>query len=689
MRDLIFGKKKTVEGSGPPPAPPPRPAAVVLPKSNGGAPQVRPGPGGAPNRPVAAQVITPLNSQHPSPVRPNNGVTVAEFSRSETLPVRRATNLDGVADWRGFKDEVVGYDDGSEISAAGRRGKFDALQVRKSQPDVITLDAKDKIIEVIRSYSGEVISREDGTFPMSKDARALCAVLDNGWLIVSKTEPLDPRIEQVREKLRKEGYPYICEYRVEISFIRELYDTQQTKGSRVEIERRRLAAAGPIALQPPQKKFLDLVKKAVSRSWSDLDILVEEHETIIGAREDGVMIQDGAITRSEGQILLNSIFNMGEDVGAGYQPLKAQGGRIPQGGPYPIPTELEAIRLQFNPTANMGRHLVARLFFRQSQVNDNDDVDVLGYTQQQVRELKKIRRHTSGIVFILGPTGSGKSTTMRAALKAQHRESNYTKKLVCFEDPVEVRIERAIQFTLAGVKSQAEREEAMTLVTNAMLRSDPDIIMLGECRDGVAIDMALTAAKSGHIVYTTFHANDAQAGMSRLQKYQISELDLYDPNLMRAFIAQRLVRKLCKECRIEAAEAQVPRSQRDRILAMFEGAPHLVRQTYYANKAGCPHCKSGYKGREVVAEIVAPDYDYMRYLSQGGESRFRALQYWEDNGGISIAEHGMMKLIAGTTDASEFEHVLGALPRIKPERMRVLLEAAAYVQPAEDLIGIV
>lgn len=677
----LFGKKVPTPEARPVQAPLRASAskAPVLPSKPNGPPRTGTGDG----RPKAAGNGQPVAARQSQQGAMPDGVAVSNFMSDQALLEpnfeRQATDLDGSDDWRHTGGSVA-------ETIVPVRKIMPTSGVRR--PDVQVLASDDKFIDLLRDFDGDVLTRPDGQIAISDDTRALCAVLDNGWLVVSKTEPLDPGVEQVREKLRKDGLLFTKEFRVEIAVIRELYETQALRGTRGELAARRGVTSGPVALQPTQKKFLELVTEAVQNEWSDIDIEVAEQETKLTARDDGIIIPIGSIPSKDGRIFLASIFNMGEDVGAGYQELQFQSGRIASGGAYPLPREIEAIRLQFNPTVNMGRHLVARLFYRVSSVNDNQDIDVLGYLPLQVQQLKAVRKHTSGIILFIGPTGSGKSTSMRSALKAQHRASGFTKKLVTFEDPVEVRIENAIQFTMAGVKSQMQREEALISIMNAILRSDPDVLMLGEVRDRPSSDIAFTAAKSGHVVYTTNHANDVHAAISRLLKYGISEIDLYDANLVRSVVSQRLMRRLCQICALPADEAIVSRSIADRLKTAVDNRSDLIHKMRFHRPGGCPHCKGGYKGREVVAEVLVTDDIYMQKMAQGTEGRFKADAYWIETGGIRLGEHGILKLLSGTTDAEEYENILGTLPRLSPQRLGLIMNQAAKTYPPDELVSL-
>jgi len=237
-----------------------------------------------------------------------------------------------------------------------------------------------------------------------------------------------------------------------------------------------------------------------------------------------------------------------------------------------------------------------------------------------------------GIVFVSGPTGSGKTTTMYACLQVLDRE---TRKVITLEDPVE--------YELAGVTQipvQAQLGFTFASALRSVLRHDPDVLMVGEIRDSETAELALRSAMTGHLLLTTVHANDAASIPLRL-------LDLgAEPFLVaasaRAFIAQRLIRVLCPHCR-------VPR--RTPVPAAFEG--HAPWES-----VGCPRCGgSGYRGRTVIYEIILND-DKVSAIVRGGADAGVLAAASRENGSVLFADVARQKVADGVTTPEEIMRVM-------------------------------
>ena len=270
--------------------------------------------------------------------------------------------------------------------------------------------------------------------------------------------------------------------------------------------------------------------------------------------------------------------------------LKIQGGldisekRLPQDGRITIKhmeTEFD-IRVSSLPTLH-GEKIVLRLLSK-----DAGDLDLnqLGFTKQELKTYQETIKKPNGIILISGPTGSGKTTTLYATLKKLNEE---TSNILTIEDPIE--------YTLEGINQVQLRENigldfASTLRT--FLRQDPDIIMVGEIRDVKTAQMAIRAALTGHLVLSTIHTNSAWATISRLIDMGIPSFLI--ASTLNVSIAQRLVRKLCPQCK-----QQQPVSK-ELFPQNFE-IPENLDSHYVAN--GCNECyHTGYQGRKAIYEII-------------------------------------------------------------------------------------
>jgi general secretion pathway protein E len=249
------------------------------------------------------------------------------------------------------------------------------------------------------------------------------------------------------------------------------------------------------------------------------------------------------------------------------------------------------------------------------------DLPQLGFSEEHLEHLRKLIEQPHGILFVTGPTGSGKSTTLYACLS---RLNTRERKIITIEDPVE--------YELRGItQTQVYPKIGLTFAAalRSMLRHDPDVMMVGEVRDKETAEIAIQTAMTGHLVLSTLHTNDAAGGAVRLTDMGI------DPYLIastvRAFIAQRLVRLICPDCR-EEYEANGRR--------LFRGR-------------GCRTCNgSGYRGRVAIAEFLPLDPPVQELILQkasAGQIRDEA-----DRLGMKrLVEDGWQKVAKGITTAEE------------------------------------
>jgi len=266
----------------------------------------------------------------------------------------------------------------------------------------------------------------------------------------------------------------------------------------------------------------------------------------------------------------------------------------------------------------------------------NHDVAQLGFEPELLEEFKTILAQPHGIIIVTGPTGSGKSTTLYSAL-------NYlkdpTKNITTVEDPVEYR--------LAGINQTQMKPEInldFASCLRAILRQDPDIILLGEIRDKETVDIAIKASLTGHLVLSTFHTNDAPSAISRLVYMGVEPYLL--ASSLNLVIAQRLVRKICDRCK-------EPVTLSEDILKRLNVEPAQTEETTFYHGRGCNACGgTGYSGRLPVFEFLVIDNDIRSKLVEGaGESHIRAMAREKGYGGL--LESGVCKMRLGLTTAEE------------------------------------
>ncbi|MEJ6002185.1 GspE/PulE family protein [Paucibacter soli] len=246
----------------------------------------------------------------------------------------------------------------------------------------------------------------------------------------------------------------------------------------------------------------------------------------------------------------------------------------------------------------------------------------------------------NGLVLVTGPTGSGKSTTLYGAL---HAVNDLSRKIVTVEDPVEFRLPNIVQ-----IQTQAEIGYTFARALRAILRHDPDIIMVGEIRDKETAEIAVQSALTGHLVLATLHTNDALSAITRLVDMGIEHYLV--AAALRGVMAQRLVRRLCPECSIPI---QPTASLEERWRARQSGQARAE----WKQAVGCPSCQStGFRGRVGIYELVQVD-EAMQHLIAANSTANEVRALADAHGRRSLVDDGLLKVARGSTT---FDEVLRA-----------------------------
>jgi len=252
------------------------------------------------------------------------------------------------------------------------------------------------------------------------------------------------------------------------------------------------------------------------------------------------------------------------------------------------------------------------------------------------REIDEILSRPNGIVLVTGPTGCGKSTSLFCFLSVLNSEE---RKIVTIEDPVENRLEGAVQI---AVKPDIGLTFASGL--RSVLRGDPNVIMVGEIRDLETAEIAVQSALTGHLVFSTLHTNDSIGGITRLIDMGVEPFLIAAS--VRAFIAQRLVRRLCHECRM-------PGDYSPEFLRSVGFPAQHAASIFQANPAGCDACgHTGYRGRTAVYELFRITEKVQELIVSGASKQDLQRQGMID-GFINMREYGWMKVIEGVTTIEE------------------------------------
>jgi type IV pilus assembly protein PilB len=270
------------------------------------------------------------------------------------------------------------------------------------------------------------------------------------------------------------------------------------------------------------------------------------------------------------------------------------------------------------------------------------DLESLGLNEHNALKLRGLIQHPHGIVFVTGPTGSGKTTTLYACL---HELNNDAHKIITIEDPIEYEMEGVTQIQINSKLSFTFAEGLRSI-----LRHDPDIIMVGEVRDLETAEIAIRTALTGHLVFSTLHTNDAASGVTRLIDMGVEPYLV--ASSVEAFVAQRLVRLICPHCKKEDKDvpAHVRREIKQSLSLPYENFP-IYKGT------GCDQCnQSGFYGRSAIYEIFEMTEPIRALLTT--KPRIEQLKQMAIRGGMrTLRQNGWQCVVDGRTSVSEVMYI--------------------------------
>ncbi len=374
-----------------------------------------------------------------------------------------------------------------------------------------------------------------------------------------------------------------------------------------------------------------LIREAIHDGASDIHIEPQARGVRIRYRIDGVLQDVMELPSAARAGVLSRLKIMGElDIAERRRP---QDGRIS----LRIDERPVDLRMATLPTP-LGECVVIRILNSELAFHSLDE---LGLSGDHLEAIARMTARPYGAIFISGPTGSGKSTTLYAAL----RELNdATRKTITIEDPIE--------YQMAGLTQMAVNPHIGLTFANGLrtiLRSDPDIVMVGEIRDPETAEIAVRAALTGHLVLSSIHTNDAPSALTRLVDMGVPAY--ITSSALVGVVSQRLARRLCDECK-------VPLSVAPEVLSAAGFREDEIEGLTVYGPGGCARChKSGYKGRLGLFEIMEMDSDLTRaFLANSPAEELRAIAL--DNGMKSLREDALDKVAAGLTSLEEIARVV-------------------------------
>ena len=400
-------------------------------------------------------------------------------------------------------------------------------------------------------------------------------------------------------------------------------------------EIQRVSEAGPKGdasigadVERPIIRLVDhIVAEGISAGASDVHLEAEESGVSVRYRIDGVLKEVMKLPKAvEGPLISRIKIMSGMDIA---DRLRPQGGRARVA----INGGLIDLRVSTLPASN-GEKVVIRILDPRSALRS---VESLGLDPVDGPRMQKLLDVREGLILVTGPTGSGKTTTLYAALRLLlPRGLN----IITVEDPVEYRIPGIVQV-------QIHEKAGLTFASalRSVLRQDPDVVLIGEIRDRETAAIAIQASLTGHLVFATLHTNDACSSIVRLTDLGVDPAKL--AGALKGVVAQRLIRRLCRSCR-SVANAGVPR----RLLGSVPEDSLIYIPT------GCPDCGvTGYRGRIAVTEVLVSTPEIERAIA-GMHSPDQLMKVAREAGTRSLWGCGVSQLLAGATSAEELIRVL-------------------------------
>lgn len=510
--------------------------------------------------------------------------------------------------------------DGSIWNAAVRLGLvaddalLAAVSMKLRTPVALSLE----VTPEAKTLVAERMARRYQVLPLSATPASIDIATSNPWDLDCEHALAFACGRSVRMRLAS---PHVIARR-----LREVYSAAPNQ--KPDATMRRLEA---ISGEPVVRLVDRVVAAGIEQRASDIHLEPEEDGISVRYRVDGMLRHVMLLPRAVGVPLVSRIKIMaGMDIADRLRP---------QGGHASVGAGASRVDLRVSTLpASHGEKVVIRILDPRAAIHS---LDSLGLDQVDEPRMRRVLEVREGLVLVTGPTGSGKTTTLYAALRQiQQKGLN----IITVEDPVEYRIPGIVQ---VQINDKAGLSFAAAL--RSILRQDPDVVLIGEIRDRETAAIAIQASLTGHLVFATLHTNDACSSITRLADLGVDNAKL--AAALKGIVAQRLIRTLCAECRIVANDG-VPAQLRSSV------PDDLMVYT----PVGCDSCSmTGYRGRLAVTEIVVTDTELERGIAAGASvDAMRTLV--RRSGCRSLWECALRQLAAGRTSGDELLRVLEQRP---------------------------
>lgn len=451
---------------------------------------------------------------------------------------------------------------------------------------------------------------------------------DGNQLFIAMADPMDYfAIEELRMATGYQIVPAIATKDALHQTISKHYELQQSLDDVMGdiLEEEAVEEAGITDEDSPVVRLVNqIISNAVTQRASDIHFDPQELELKIRYRIDGVLMTERTLPKHMQSVIIARLKIMAN--------LNITENRIPQDGRIKTTINFKPIDIRVSTLPSVfGEKVVMRIL---DLGNVIADLSKIGFTEKNTEIFESLIAKPNGIILITGPTGSGKSSTLYAALNRLNDESV---NIITVEDPVE--------FQLAGVNQvQVNEEVGMTFATGlrSILRQDPDIVMIGEIRDLETAEISIRASLTGHLVLSTLHTNSAVAALTRLIDMGVEPFLI--ASSLSGVVAQRLVRRVCRDC----AETVEPT---DREKEIFKAAKREINRVKKGR--GCSSChNTGYRGRVAIHEVLVVDDEIRRFIVESrGANEIR--QFVKEQNMLFLFDDGIQKVSEGLTTLEE------------------------------------
>ncbi|MFK5882475.1 MAG: GspE/PulE family protein [Sulfurospirillum sp.] len=486
-------------------------------------------------------------------------------------------------------------------------------------------------IEFIDLYGVEVDFNLMTKYPLNllKSSLAVPFLEDEEFVHVAVVDPLDyESIELLERNIATKPIKLYVSLKSDVNHIFERFEIISTTKLIVDNIKREIAT-NTYKADSEQSSIMQLieqiVKSAIKNNASDIYIEPSAFNVSVRSRIDGILRENFVFDMDIYNALASRIKILGNlDIS---EKRKSQDGRFTM----TVENGIYDFRLSTAPTM-FGESIAMRILDQQKILLKLRD---LGMEESNIKTFEEILKSPYGIIFVTGPTGSGKTTTLYAALNEIKSMEN---KMITIEDPIEYQLPLAQQIQI-NEKIDYSFAEAL----RSILRQDPDIIMVGEVRDSETLNIAVQASLTGHLVFTTLHTNDAPSAITRMIQMNLEPYLIADSLV--GVMAQRLVRKICPYCK---KEHRVPKNMLDSV------KKYLPSEYKFFKGEGCIRCGfSGYSGRTMISEILKIS-ETISHLISINMNKYEIARKAEENDGFEpMMIDGLKKALAGITTLEE------------------------------------